>query len=154
VSGGVSYSPSFISREGRGLPELIACDRLIQQQAKALKALINASWLRLYANPLPPDPGNNQSNFTEATFTGYVPAQITTWADPIKVLNGEWQIGGPNVIFRCTSGKSQTVYGWYLTGSPGLFLSSPFTSPVTMFAGSSLGVQLLVTEWATYLLRS
>lgn len=135
------------------MPDLVASDVLLKSQILGLQAALTKGFLRLYRNSLPPSPGNVYADFSEAYFTGYSPAQVLTWSGPTKVQSGEWSIQSPNIVFTCTSGPVQTLYGWFFTTSLGVVLSAPFTSPVSMSPGASLGVQLLVTEWATFLLR-
>lgn len=131
--------------------ELVASDVLLLTQIKQIKKLLDGGFVRLYWNNLPPSPANVVSNFAEAYFAGYTPVPIV-WGDPIKAQTGEYTLQAPEVIFRNTGSSSQTLIGWFYTTALGVLLSAPFTAPIALNPGGSLGVQVLATEWATFTL--
>jgi len=121
-------------------------DRLI-----ALQATLNAGHvLRLFQNNFVPKPGDGPSQFTEATFGGYVPVILDGgFTSPVFVTAGQWQMAAGSYQFQWTNGVAQTVYGWYLTSNyPAVRFSYLFSSPIVFSSGVSIYVQPIIQDWS------
>jgi hypothetical protein len=116
--------------------------------------LTTSSTLRLYQNNVTIDPTLSWSAFVEATFTGYSPASLAgLFAVPTNPSDGEFETSLPALIFSCTGGSAQTVYGAaILDGSGNLWFSYPFPSPIVFTSGVAYAVQVDLFEWAASLI--
>ena len=115
------------------------------------------TYVRLFKNNFTPDPASVLADFTEANFTGYAAIQVNAkFGTPYKVIDGEYQTDSSPFAFTCTSGSSQTTYGWYLTFYDGVNTtvrkSGVFASPLVFVPGASFNIQLSPQEWALILL--
>lgn len=134
------------------MAELVASNLLLKSQASNVRSSLVGSFLRLYYNNPSRSPANVQSDFAEAYFAGYVPQQFVNWGSVTKQKDGEYGFYSPIAVFVCNALPNLVVNGWYLTTTDGLQFSNSFSSPIAMFPGATLSIQLLITAYATMLL--
>jgi len=93
--------------------------------------------LKLYKNPLAPQPSNLLADFTEADYTGYAESAALTWSPAVGDGSGTWQlIGSPETWAPTGTTVPNTIYGVYAVDTAGttLIFSEQFASPVPMAA--------------------
>jgi len=127
---------------------------IVASNSWVLKVLSdNALWLaanrsiRLFTNDIMPTSANVAGDFTEADFVGYTRKSSTgIFPTPVKLVDGWYQTTSSALIWNCTGGSDQTVYGWYLLESGTLRLSQRFPTPKLMTNGGSLSVTIALQE--------
>lgn len=129
---------------------LVASNALLADRIASLRTLLNSGkTLRLFVNNFTPTPVNIRSDFTEASFVGYAGQSLSSdFAAGVKIIDGEYQSSSTTHTFSCTSGSSQTVYGWYIDDGTDVFLSNKFSAGIVMASGSSFTLQVKAQEWA------
>jgi hypothetical protein len=135
---------------------IVASNACVQAQIDYLKNTwlnVSNANIRLFSNNFTPDPSKVLADFTEATYTGYAAQVLTTaFASSFKVIDGKYQSDSATFTFTCTSGSSQTIYGWYITVNPSgtttVRLSGLFPAPITMAPSASFTLQVSLQEWA------
>ena len=135
---------------------IVAANACVQAQIDYLKNTwlnVSNAFVRLFQNNITPDPATLLAGFTEANFTGYAASVLTTaFGSSFKVIDGKYQSDSSTFTFTCTSGSSQTIYGWYITVNPSgtttVRLSGLFPAPITMAPGASFTLQISLQEWS------
>lgn len=97
----------------------------------------------LYQNNHTPAAGDDISDYTEATFTGYAQDDFapSTFGAVSVVSHVAQSVSSFTAEFTQTSGSNQTIYGYYLLDDGGNFIGAEmFASPVTMSPGGTLEV--------------
>jgi len=109
--------------------------------------------LRLFRNPIVPEPQTVLADFSEATYTGYV-AQSTAgnFGSVYKVVEGKYQTDSGVFQFTCSGGSSENIYGWYLSkvvaGVTTVRMSGAFAAPITMAPGVAFTLSISAQAWA------
>lgn len=110
---------------------------------------LGTALVHLFDSFVSPDPTLVPTDFSECTFTGYVPAAAAPWGMPFINTNGQAEIDGPALTWSFTAGSGSTlVYGWFMTDAAGTNLLAwcPFQSPVELTPGSpNLSRQIQLT---------
>ncbi len=115
-------------------------------EIKMIQALLNGSPenlnLKLYQNNYTPLATSTVPDFSEATFTGYTQQTLTVgnWSTPTTNGSGEAVSNYTPVVFSCTGGSSQTVYGYLVVGASTstLYWAEKFGSSRSMSSGIDL----------------
>ena len=97
--------------------------------------------LKLFTNNVTPSDNSVISDFTLATWTGYVDVSLVsgTWVS-LGVASHVGTIVYPACVFSNSSGSNQSAYGWIITNSAGTQLISCGlldAAPVTIANGST-----------------
>lgn len=88
-----------------------------------ITALLANLKMRIFVNNITPDANTVIGDFTEATFTGYSAASLTTWSAPSIDGTGASISTTVQGQFTGTSGGGTgNMYGYYLTDSGGTTL--------------------------------
>jgi hypothetical protein len=120
--------------------------------AELLRAAWNAGtplYAHLYQNNYTPVPGSVLSNFTPATYDGYAPQPIISWASAVLIGNVGNLLPAP-LIWQHTAGVvANTIYGWYGTDATGmqLWMAELFGTPQNMLVdGDAFALQIAWTD--------
>jgi hypothetical protein len=93
-----------------------------------------------YQNNYVPVDGSTAANFTVSSFGGYAQVAVdrNTFGTPTIVSNVAVTVSSATPTYSCTSGASQTAYGWFMRGaSSGKVLAAAvFDVPWTMGPGA------------------
>lgn len=125
---------------------LVVSDLGVFSAMEILRQTWNSALLRLhlFQNNIIPARTNVLADFTEATFDGYAPVSISTWA--VSVVSGHIAVSTPNnAIFTKSAGPtSNSVYGYYVTNSANTQLLWSERDPAAPFLLSVAGTQYSV----------
>lgn len=102
-----------------------------------LRELFNRSFIvRLFVNDVTLSATTNLDSFDEASFSGYLPKDISGgWVLPILTATGEAEIVAPvQVWVKEPGGPISTIFGIYCTSSPGqqLIFAQRAAEPVVL----------------------
>lgn len=89
--------------------------------------------VHLYTNPVTPAHNSILTDFTQATYGGYLPQGVDAWGLPFRDVDGVIRIAAEDLQFQPTDSVTpETIYGAYITsGSPPVLLSAErFDTPV------------------------
>lgn len=106
-------------------------------------------YLILYSNNFTPTPASVLANFTQATFTGYSPSELTrgNWQAPTMVGNkSRIQYGTAPITWTATAGF-QTIYGYVIfqgVTNTGI-IAERFATPIDLSLYPLAGVLPVVT---------
>lgn len=97
--------------------------------------------LDLYQNNYTPDDASTASSFTVSSFGGYAQVSLLRSAFGAPAITSHVAYSGVSTppAFSCTSGGSQTAYGWYLRGatSDKVLAAAAFDVPRVMSPGAT-----------------
>ena len=113
-----------------------------------MATLLNAGHkLKLFVNNILPTPATPLGAFTEASFPGYLAADLAgAFGAPVKVQDGQYQIATGFFTFTCTAAPGQTVYGWWIDDAANVKMAQAFDSPVSIAVGSPYMLQVQPQE--------
>ena len=110
--------------------------------------------LRLYKNNFTPDDNTVLADFTEATFGGYGAVGIAraSMGTPTIVSHVAESTRSSAPVFTCTSGSSQTVYGWYLESNTTnkCVATQAFDTPRVMSPGATESIDPFKMDLKTF----
>lgn len=105
-------------------------------------------FLNLYQNNYTPDDAATLASFTQSTFTGYAPVNVTraTMGSPVIVAHVAHRTRSTVPVFTCSAGGPQNAYGWYLVGqlSGIVYFAQRFDVVRSMGAGVSESIDPFV----------
>lgn len=133
------------------MPDVITSDIQLRAISTNIRDVLNAGHLlRLFRNDTTPTTSSGGGQFTEATFGGYAPFDLTgVFTGPFRVVTGRWQIQSPQITWICTGGPSNQVYGWYINGVGGLKYSSRFQNFIAVNTTIQVSVRVIIEEVAS-----
>lgn len=92
--------------------------------------------LHLYKNDYTPDRSSLLGAFVEADFGSYSPADMARsgWQNPVSVNGVAYAFHGTDLVTWTSSGASQMVYGYYVTGNDDAVAlwAERFGTPITV----------------------
>jgi hypothetical protein len=112
--------------------------------------------MRLFQNNFQPTQNDTVANYTEATFSGYVPAVLAGWAGP-NPSGVQEVVTANNCVFAVSPAPvtGNTVYGYYVTdendGGAELWADRFTNAPLPMTAaGTSIVVAPTFSEQSQF----
>jgi hypothetical protein len=120
---------------------VIASDHLTQFMTNDIQTYLETLTYHLFQNNITATTASRIGDFTESTFPGYVDEPTSTWTAP--VLAGAAAVTtAAQLVFSCSGGGGQDVYGYYVTDPGGtLVFSERYAgAPVSMVSGANYAV--------------
>lgn len=120
--------------------------KLVQGGSLELLQFLISQWgtlvMGIFVADYTPQPTDSLGTYTamEATWTGYVRANITGWSTPTLNGTGHAESDAGTVLFPNVSGGAQTAYGYFLMDSSQtslLWAERDGSAPVTIPDGQS-----------------
>lgn len=134
---------------------IVTSNYLLQLVATLLQRHLNSGhMLQLYQNDLTPTPANIIPDFQRSNFLGYVPYNMAgNVPAPIKQQDGQYTISFTTTPFACEGGI-QVVYGALITQGSNLKFAQRFAAPITMVAGTSFVLPVVISVMSLSLFTS
>jgi hypothetical protein len=129
---------------------IISNDNLLAIAFQQYGNMRNDSVIRLFVNDFQPSSANVRTDFVEASFPGYALKLLNgvTGIPPRKITDGGYTWGFGPLTWNAGAGANQQVFGWYITGgSPGLWYSARFDTPIVMLPGTSFSNRAMLQSW-------
>jgi len=123
---------------------------LSKAQADAQYLINNFNFLHLFQNDYFPRPQDGITNYTEASFPGYIrSSNFNPLRGPYKVQDGEYQFDTALITFLRSHAVNQIVYGFYVSDLANkLMVAGRFDIPFDMNDTASIPVILSFQEWS------
>lgn len=138
----------------KSMPDLVLSNYLVNDRCLSVQSkLNNNSRLRLYNAAHAPSPADVLATYTaiEANFDGYVPKVLNpNWANPVKVVDGQYQTLSAVVGYNSPVTTGNTLYGLFVDdGGTNLLFAMAFTSAITFGVGApGLNIQVAYSVWS------
>jgi len=88
--------------------------------------------IHLYTNDFTPNIDSVLTDYTEATFTGYVASDAVVWSETFRNSLGQAQTVGGTKVFILDALPSETIIGYYATVGGALRFGERFPEPVPL----------------------
>lgn len=130
------------------MPTPLWSNPLLLARAGTLRTVLNSGHtLRLFVNNFLPDPASPLAYFIEATFSGYAPIPLTSlFPAATQVRNGQYELDSGILVFSCTGGSSQTIFGWYIDDGTDMVACQLLDVPVVICAQGVYSVEIRPQE--------
>lgn len=120
---------------------VIASDHLTEFLQTDIQTYLETLTYHLFQNNLVPTTASRIGDLTESTFPGYLDEPTPTWSAP-SLVSGVAVSTAAQIVFSCTGGGGQNVYGYYATDPGGtLVFSDRYAgAPTNMVSGANYAV--------------
>lgn len=115
--------------------------------------------LKLFTNDRDPDPEDETTDYTEATFDGYAAVDTTgEWSTPARESAGVWYTQTEIYTFEVTDlggVDTEEIHGVYLVLSGAVVLAGRLPAPVTLsLGGAPLRIRVVYKQYAGLVLAT